>query len=92
MLLQGSSRSVLLIGKYVIKFPVTFYKGIKYRRFWYRLLHGMIANIHELEYKDCADCFYKDYGIMLNVPIFGFRSGLCNVYKRAKVLTTYSGY
>ena len=89
---KGSSRTVLLTKKYAIKFPFTFYKGMKCRKFWYRLLHGLIANIHELEYKDYRYCFYQEYGIILNVPLFGFKSGLCNIYKRASMLNEPRNY
>jgi hypothetical protein len=83
-ILKGSSRTVLLTKKYAIKLPFTFYKGFGYRKFWYRLLRGLLANIQELEYKNCPDIFFEKYNILLNVPLFGFKSGLCNVYKKSE--------
>lgn len=71
---HGVTRSVLLIGKYAIKFPTVRYG-------WDKFLRGLLSNMCEAQFNVLSDEMH------LCPTIWAMWGGWCNVQRRCKPLT-----
>ena len=78
----GATRSVFLFNKWAVKLPFTFNTNLPYRGFWYRILHGLLANMQEKEFS------HVRYAPIPLLPVsFYIWGGLLVVMKRGEPIS-----